>query len=360
MNSEFQVVTDLGEITSLNKELGKQLARTFRYHESREITYPSGHFSGLVYFQNSSGQEVPAWHHTHHPDKLMNFILFGAAKSTHWLEISLQLNFPAGKYSRAFAGAFVKDARGEVFIAHRGKLTKGNAGLKRSEVLGEFAEKIIEAGDGQHLSPLILIASLKDSNLAKRLWEFAREARNLASALAARRSTKDANRTGTGRAPSPPGIQDSEVHADTRAEKLLKLRKYYDEYAGIGEIKGHGGGKRTVEHGDVVKALEAVVRKRGETQKSQAIDLAVVMEKSILLFEVKTSAQTTSVYTGVGQLLLHGESIAQLLKQPVERYLVLPERPSKEHEKHMLAKGAMRIVRYQKIDDGYRFEGLSR
>ena len=77
------------------------------------------------------------------------------------------------------------------------------------------------------------------------------------------------------------------------------------------------------------------------------------------LFEVKTSARTTDVYTGVGQLLIHGECIHELLKLAVRRHLVLPAAPRASYKKHIAKKGEIRIVTYEKTVAGYKFTGLS-
>ena len=137
----------------------------------------------------------------------------------------------------------------------------------------------------------------------------------------------------------------------------MRLRDYFDEYSGEGQTKGHGGGKRTVEHGDIVRALEAELRSAGSSQKAQAIDLAIVA-KEVDLFEVKTSARTTDIYTGVGQLLVHGECIHDLLGLPVRRHLVLPAQPRESHRKPITKKAGINIVTFVKERAGYRFAGL--
>lgn len=250
------------------------------------------------------------------------------------------------------AGVFVKDSSGEVFLAHRGKLTKGRAGLHKNKVLGEFSPWLIEAEDGlKQPSKLILITSLDDIDIADRLCEFATEARKVATKLgefSVQAASQKTAHTGSSRPPKPSG---------SPASRMLKLSKYFDEYAGIGRTKGHGGGRRTVEHGSIVKALESHLSGTGDSQKAQAIDLAVISHKHVSLYEVKTSARTTDVYTGVGQLLIHGECISELLSLPVRRYLVLPDRPNNLYEPHILGKGEMHIVTFQKTNGSYCFTG---
>lgn len=360
MSDSFSIVTDIGEIAQLNKRLAQSLSKTFRYKEVREITYPAGHQSGTVYFESASGTGVRAWSPRAEPDKLLNFVLSGDPGSSKWIEIAVQLNFPAGTYNRRMAGAFVKDTSGEVFIAHRGKLTKGKAGLPKAQVFREFAPWTVEAEDAGKTSTVILISELDDPALAERLWDFAEEAREVATRLG------EELHGGGGGGTQLPGTQPGGTGAKgggrpptSPAERLLKLRAYFDEYAGEGASKGHGGGKRTVEHGAVVKALEAALRSRGTSQKAQAIDLAVVATTEVDLFEVKTSARTTDVYTGVGQLLIHGECIRELMGLSVKRHLVLPEKPKASHGKHISRKADINVVTFEKDGGTYRFRGVS-
>jgi hypothetical protein len=247
----------------------------------------------------------------------------------------------------------VIDENGDVLVAHRGKLTKGNAGLRKAKVFREFASQAVEADDKGHPSKVILISALDDPQLADRLWEFAVEAREVATRIASENEDGDDTPTGGGAG----GTRGSKKSSSPPKDPVLKLRDYFDEYAGEGNTKGHGGGKRTVEHGDVVKALEAQLRANGSSQKAQAIDLAIVAAQ-VDLFEVKTSARTTDVYTGVGQLLIHGECIRELLELPVRRHLVLPAPPRATHGKHVTKKGGIHIVTYEKVGVGYKFSGL--
>lgn len=356
MSSSFEVVTDIAEIARLNKALGRRLSKTFKVKRTREITYPAGHETGTVYFEFATGTHVRAWSPSARPDKLINFLLAGDPAASAWMQIDVQMNFPAGSYNRRMAGAFVTDGNGDVLVAHRGKLTKGNAGLPRAKVFRVFASRSVEAADQGRTSNVILISALDDPELADRLWEFAVEAREVATRIAAEQDADSegddvladgGSRGGVGKKPAAPASDPS-----------LKLRAYFDEYAGEENSKGHDGGKRTVEHGDVVKALEARLRGNSSSQKAQAIDLAIVAAE-VDLYEVKTSARTTDVYTGVGQLLIHGECIRELLGRPVRRHLVLPTAPRASHERHITKKGGINIVTYEKDGGVYRFQGLA-
>lgn len=368
MVEAFEVITDVAEISRLNKQLAKQLRATLRYKESREITYPSGHHTGTVYFEAPVGANIRAWSPYIAPDKLLNFVLSADPGSTKWIEIAVQLNFPAGTYNRRMAGAFVKDGGGDIFVAHRGKLTKGKAGLPKDKVFREFAASVVEAADNGKVSRVILIAGLKDPELTDRLWAFAEEAREVATRLGEELhgdgQSQPTGETTSGSAVTgaPGGQSGADVggqQPSPPAEHLLKLRDYFDEYSGEGDTKGHGGGKRSIEHGAVVRALELLLRERGCSQKAQAIDLAIVTATKVDLFEVKTSSRTTDVYTGVGQLVIHGECIKELIGRTVKRYLVLPEEPKASHSKAISGEVDIKVVTYKKKGSKYQFTGLN-
>src|SRR5579864_3533839 len=61
MDEAFEVVTDVAEISRLNRQLANQLRAALQYRESREITYPAGHHTGTVYLEASAGTSVRAW-----------------------------------------------------------------------------------------------------------------------------------------------------------------------------------------------------------------------------------------------------------------------------------------------------------
>ena len=370
MDEAFEVVTDIAEISRLNKQLAEQLRATLPHKETREITYPAGHQTGTVYFEASTGTNVRAWSAHNTGDKLVNFVLSADPGTTKWIEIAVQLNFPAGTYNRRMAGVFIKDGSGDIFLAHRGKLTKGS-GLPKRKVFREFAASTVEASDNGGTSKVILIAGLNTPELADRLWGFAEEAREVATRLGeelhgdGRSQSQDGAQSGEGDiggrdGPSgASGAQAGDQQPTSTAHRLLRLRRYFDEYSGDVHSKGHGGGKRTVEHGAVVRALELLLRSNGDSQKAQAIDLAIVAASRVDLFEVKTSARTTDVYTGVGQLVIHGECIKELLRLPVNRYLVVPEEPKTDHRRAISGGAGIAVVIYRKKGSAYQFTGLN-
>lgn len=349
----FEVVTDIDEIARLNSRLGARLHEAFPYNEQRELTYPSGHLSTLVHFESDTGKKVHGWASKSRSTKFENFLVIGRPGTDEWLEISVQLSFPVGKYHRHVAGAFVKDETGKYFIAHRGRLTKGMGALKVDLVLDQFTS-VMTAKDVKKDRNLILIAELNDPELTEKLFRFALETREVATGLAAQKEQKGRNKVPTGEA------KDDRTSPNYRSQNSAAiLGDYFDEFAGECSFNPPAyTGKRVVTHGAIVSALAAHLKGNGSMRKSQAIDLAVDCSAHVDLYEVKTSAGTTDVYTAVGQLFIHGEAIVERLGKPVCRYLVLPDRPSRVHEKHIVGKGGIKIITFKPNGSSYRFEAL--
>lgn len=184
LNSRLKVVTDVDEIFKLNKTLGKKLKDILPVKQKRDITSPSGAGNYEVFFESRRDKKARAWAPFIEDDqKLKNFFLAGDPLSNDLLQIEVQINFPAGEYNRRVAGVFVVDPHGSVFIAHRGKLTKGRAGLKRSKVLEGFSTQVIEAQDNDKISSVILVSSLEDTEIANNIWEFAKKSREVAARI---------------------------------------------------------------------------------------------------------------------------------------------------------------------------------
>jgi len=144
---------------------------------------------------------------------------------------------------------------------------------------------------------------------------------------------------------------------EDQLQPLGMLRTYFEEFAGRSAYAGQKGGARTVNHGNVVRELKEAVSQKGVCYKSRAIDLSVFVGNRIYLFEVKTSSRTTDVYTGVGQLVIHGSGLAERYKLPVEKVLVLPYEKKPPYEQSVRSNG-LKLVTYKITRKGYVFEGL--
>lgn len=343
----LQVVTDIVEIVRHTKRLEALLTQRFPVTQTRDVGFPSAHRSHTVRFEQRGETEVRAWAVTHEASRTALRLLAGATEHAEKLQILLLLSFPLGEYSRRVAGVFVRDSVGNVVIGHRGPLTRGNAKLKSEKVLEHFAERVATVDDDGSPTKIALVAGLEDPELVPRLWEFAASSREVADAVSRDerpRSMAEGSRGPTG---------------------ATRLREYVDEFEG--ERAGAEGGDAPaiafVEHGAIVRSLSRQLIAHGHWVKnSKAIDLAVLTHGRLHLFEVKTSQATTDIYTGCGQLMLHGEALAAALKRPVSRYLVLPEaKPNRNLHNACKTLGIELVMQRRRGGDGpdYVFGNLA-
>ena len=111
----------------------------------------------------------------------------------------------------------------------------------------------------------------------------------------------------------------------SNARDGIKAISYKPEFTGIKTGRRSSNFIAECNHGRVVDALEAVLRRKHKSGiarffNNQSIDLGMTEDnKVIAIFEVKTDPNTQSIYTGVGQLLFHAVSDNLIMKT-----LVLP------------------------------------
>lgn len=347
----FNVITDLKRIARLNMRLGKRLREHLKHVETRTITSPGGKYPFQVHFERQSGDDSPGWATGKHtPDKLRNYFVFGKPGGAHLINIAVQINFPAAEYKKALAGVFIEDENGNVYLAHRGKLTGTGGAFKTLQVLDRLANCISAIEDGKK-SVLALIGGLEDVALVSDLFRFAAECRNVVRDLAAER---ELGKTAENQKVCETNASELVVSVPKTAY-FMRLSDYFEEFAGESVRCAVTAGVRVVRHGRIVAALAKGLTGKGEARKSIAIDLAVVRNGYVDLYEVKTSSSTTDIYTGLGQLLLHGEAISNQLDLPVRRYLVLPSRPKLALELPMVNKYEINIITFVKTGERYVF-----
>ena len=120
-------------------------------------------------------------------------------------------------------------------------------------------------------------------------------------------------------------VRSGDTQTVKAKEKERKLREYFDEF--FGRKKGKVAAREidyVSRHGEVVKALREWRKRKGLTAgqrvvKTTLLDLGVSKGSDLVeVYEVKTSAVRGDVYTGIGQLTVHAQSL------DCSRTLVLP------------------------------------
>jgi len=339
-------ICDTKEIATAQAFLSKQLINKLRHQRTRSIGYPSGSFKAEVCFQRASGKDVFWWHGSHDEDRKVwhNFAGHGDPNSDSMLMIDLQFNQPSMKFSRKYGGMFIKNIiTGDIILGHRGIVTRGNSRVNKEAIfeVANVTKKRIQSQLGSNLIDSLLVATITDSRIVKRIQEFSREIRDAANKIY-------------------DGVNINPSVADTCDIKLYgDLRDYFDEFCGKISYDRHPRVVADCRHGAIVKSLKEQVNNFGIAKKSKEIDLLVIRDSSVLLFEVKTNTSSQSIYTGIGQLLLHGQALKGLYKNTkIVPYLVIPNELSFERIAKIISGLGITLLSYKDNGDNIHLDKI--
>jgi hypothetical protein len=140
-----------------------------------------------------------------------------------------------------------------------------------------------------------------------------------------------------------------------RSIKERGAKYFSSEFSGKKKVKAKIEGEATVNHGIVVDSLKLFVEKNFTYTlifNTQKIDLAVEYESNITtLFEVKTFSDTQSIYTAVGQLLMHSVGLDNVTK-----FIVLPKNGESKDLVSCLTELNIKVIWFIINNDDCQFE----
>ena len=238
---------------------------------------------------------------------------------TQSLDIAVEINPRYEGTDLVVGGAFAKDERGAVHFCHNGKIGGGREGVGKSAFFRHYSDPggLEQMLYNDRLVNVVDLGPITSPRLPRRLARFAHEVVRIKEVCAKEQETGTAVRGLT--RPAIPTF--SPEFSGRRA--AFSVSRRIDAKA---------------DHGLVVDALEAAVRRGGQPAYNDgARDLFVLDEHGRMsaLFEVKTDVTTTSIYTAVGQLLLNGGADPR----PPRMVLVLPDKPNKTTSRTLKAIG---------------------
>jgi len=292
-------VTGRGEIETAYGQMTERLKAGTEAFD-RKIGYHGGYIEHTVYWHAGLG----FWWLL--DPKVANnryWCCYGIENPEHrdMLSITVETNSPLEGVNRRVGGLFVKDQAGRVYIAHSGKVGGGRPGIGKEsfwEVYGGEQVQTVQWPDGRQ-SEVIVIAPVDSEHLPAHIARFVHEVAQFKVAAISGKTALSRER--------PRRIFTPEFEGHRRG------------YAPAGEIEAH------CDHGIVVNRLHKVLTEAGHNTVNDRRDLYILAgDKVTHLFEVKTDLSTTSLYQGVGQLMLHGagQDLAP------RRILVVPGQPS--------------------------------
>lgn len=334
---ELREIEDPKRYRTIGRQLDKAIRERATHKERRTISFPGDQETRDVYFFEGRDGEVLWYAHWQHAaddkDKVVTLLGHGKPRDSENLYIDVQFNYPVETFHRRMGGVFLEHVEtGAVMLAHRGILTRKTR-VPLDVVLEAMAPDVVQADTSRGAEEFILAAALDSPTLVDDLGAFARRLRM---------SLDEYARTGIARSPvtGPGGSDDGGLAgAGTRGagngsgknapeDPVDPLRDYFEEFSG--ERRAYIPKKTypVSHHGKVVHAVHEAMQQRGKTLKSRAVDLVAELADRAILFEVKTSADTSSIYSAVGQLSVHAPAVIAHLNKPLSKVLVVPEKPS--------------------------------
>lgn len=139
-------------------------------------------------------------------------------------------------------------------------------------------------------------------------------------------------------------VYDAKIEKEkTEESKGQGVRYFSSEFSGKKKVKYTANTEANVIHGYIVDQLKVFVERNFESSivfNTQKIDLAIELKGKITtLFEVKTSTDTQSIYTAVGQLFMHSVGIPN-----VRKIIVLPAPMENETTTNCLAELGIQVI----------------
>lgn len=299
----FLLLESKDEISKAQRKLETTLAQAFPLRATKNIGYPAGTtYDAKV----NTDETLWYWSADFRGSDVANprrLNWFGAFTTGRDLQITVEINTSYAGRNDQVAGFFARDTEtGSVYLMHSGRVGGGTKGVGKGAFLAWSDQRLVEAVDSEgNKREGIIVMPVEGSGASQ-------SAARYIAQIARFKVAVRAGELGT-------------------AEFQKKQKDFEDFYA---ESRGRRRGRRSSKidylsrHGDVVDALyewrlQAGLSRGQRLVKNVLIDLGCVSGQSLLeVYEVKTSATRPDLYTGIGQLLVHGSQDA------CRRTLVLP------------------------------------
>lgn len=299
------LVEDRKQKTACQKRLMELLSRAWRKQEVRQIAWRPGSreatvaHDGRYWFGSvrlSKGEKTPR-----------HWNAFGTYSETGNLVITVEVNIPTDSNSNRVAGFFATDPQtGNAYLMHDGGIGGGRPGIGREAFLQWSRDRLVpvERSNGT-LRYGLIVAPLRAAGIGSGMERFivkVAEFKGLAAAGA--------------------------IEPSTAASSPEAYSEYFPEFFGIKKGERARAFEYLSRHGEIVHALadwrEAQFDQGDVPErivKNVKIDLGVMSDGELTeVYEVKTNAERQTLYTAIGQLLVHGITSGTA----VRRFLVLP------------------------------------
>ncbi len=257
------------------------------------------------------------------------------------LQISVEINIPVESDSRRVSGFFARDERtGTFYLMHDGSVGGGRPGIGRNSLLMWSGVRLVPVEDSAGKTRLgIIVTPIKSKRIGVHLASFAQTVVDFKQAV---------------------------VDGDVDGPSAHKTKKTYSDY--FREFSGKKKGQRAREyefdcrHGDIVHALSEWRKTHISSRRSSPIECIIknvyidlgitdASGKLMELYEVKTNTDRQTLYTAIGQIMVHEPVGVESLR----RFVVLPNHSEIPNDVDRAIKRLkIQILRFEMTDDSVR------
>lgn len=301
----LELVETKSEKIAVQRRFAKAMESAWNRAERRTVVWrpsskvlPIAH-NGLLWF----AQIRP--HDDQHTLRYWNS--FGVYDDSGNLQIAVEINIPVESNTNRVSGFFAKDqATGCNYLMHDGGVGGGRPGIGQEKFLRWSSKRPVPVmtSDGSYRFGII-VSEIDSASLSANVSSFVQSVIDFKAAATA-----------------------AEPAVIAEAVEGFSYKDYFKEFSGRKKGIRRKEFEYITRHGDIVHALSSWVLKSRENSglkviKNAYIDLGVLDDKGRLieLYEVKTNASRQTLYTAIGQLLVH-ETQAGI---GVEKVMVLPK-----------------------------------
>jgi len=299
----FIILESRTEIAAAQKSLTAMLEAQSGGTIKRTIGYRGGHtpdqwlnaFDGQWFWSGKTSKQDRSTRR--------NLNWFGFYTKEPGVDITVEINtVPEGRNDR-IGGFFARHVEtGAVYLFHSARIGGGRKGVGKEAFLTWSGHKPqhVSSADGEGRDG-VLVGPVQGKGASRTILRYVQSVAEFKQA-----------------------VKEGAIDEPDFKHKLQRFREYYKEFRG--RIRGQRAS--TIDyisrHGEVVDALKLWRESKGlgrgqRLVKNVLVDLGVEAERNQLeeVYEVKTSIDRSSVYAGIGQLMVHGRGDCR-------RVLVLP------------------------------------
>jgi hypothetical protein len=291
----LQVISKSGELLEAHRNIREAFKKFGAETLSRNVGFHGGNMDVKIQW----AEELRIWHAGRilPGGRLWNgFGTMSPKSGKGSLSLVCEINFPRVGIDRRIGGAVLSDGEGRRILGHRGKIGGGKKGVCKQTFWNRFEGKRLVVQDGDRESEIAVVADFHSPRFLKQLQWFVFEVERIRTV-----ETRETSDRGTAR---------TKAHGGGSAEKKSSV-SWHDEFAGTKHYLVKQRISAECDHGLIVNALRQKLEALNHSVGNDAYrDLYVHRNgRMTALFEVKPSPDLQSLYTAIGQLIVHSTGL---------------------------------------------------